>query len=362
MGGLFVVGFFLAQQKRAVSTYVLFALLCCILSYFSCLVLHIQMADSPAKFSDEGKPYEGTETPFGHVHHMADSVTTVKYAEVYNNFKQKPKLRIDGYAACRKNKFCGKIVELNDTCAWVINASTNRRRKINNPVAIHAVNEYVQEAATNHWFRIAFHGTASASLRQVYVASGAGASGSTVVENDAVAENAAGTVVAENVDGTAVAENADGTAVAENAAGTAVAENADGTAMAENADASAVAENADGSAVAVNAAETVVAENADGSAVAVNAAGTVVAENAVVSGPADAASATRIATPSADQNAPAAGVATVVEEVIKPEMLTPHLVCTHPEKYMNAFLMYWCLPSQLPDITHAVILKPEQLR
>ena len=46
------------------------------------------MADSPAKFSDEGKPYQGTETPFGHVHHMADSLTTLKYAELYNNFNK----------------------------------------------------------------------------------------------------------------------------------------------------------------------------------------------------------------------------------------------------------------------------------
>ena len=127
-----------------------------------------------AEFSDEGVPYKEGTTPFGVVHHMGETITSVPYPEVLRSYGPNPALRVGGFAACVKNKFSGKVLELakGKTC-WVNNSATNRRRKINRPIPIHSVNEYIQNLTTKEWYRLAFHGPVSASLRQVYVRSAA---------------------------------------------------------------------------------------------------------------------------------------------------------------------------------------------
>ena len=128
------------------------------------------MTDSvTSKFSDDGDVYKEDETPFGHVHHMAESLTHVSYEEVYDQFLPRPKLRINGYAACLRKKFCGQVLEKNKFEVYVNNSKTNRRRKIPDAMPIHAVNEYVRKESTGEWFRVAFQGPVGPSLRQGYV-------------------------------------------------------------------------------------------------------------------------------------------------------------------------------------------------
>ena len=136
-----------------------------------CMCGAVVMTDSVAKnFSDDGDPYKKDRTPFGHVHHMSESLTTVSYTEVFSNFTPKPKLRVNGYAACLRKYFCGKVLEKNKFEVYVTNSTTNRRRKIPDAMPIHSVNEYIRRETTGEWFRVALHGPKAASLRQVYVA------------------------------------------------------------------------------------------------------------------------------------------------------------------------------------------------
>ena len=129
------------------------------------------MADSPTKnkFSDDGVPYKKGTTPFGHVHHMADTLTSLTYTEVFDQFTPRPTLRVDGYAACLRKRFCGKVLEKDKFGVYVTNQTTNRRRKIPDAMPIHSTNEYVQKTSTGEWFRVAYHGPDRLSLRQVFV-------------------------------------------------------------------------------------------------------------------------------------------------------------------------------------------------
>ena len=128
-------------------------------------------ATATKKFSDEGTPYKGDETPFGHVHHMSDTLFLgVTYSDMYDKFTPRPKLRVDGYAACLRKHFSGKVLDQNDFGVVVNNSQTNRRRKIPDAMPISSVNEYVRRESTGEWFRVASHGTKGPTLRQVYVA------------------------------------------------------------------------------------------------------------------------------------------------------------------------------------------------
>ena len=70
-----------------------------------------------------------------------------------------------------------------------------------------------------------------------------------------------------------------------------------------------------------------------------------------------------IAQPSVNPNASAAdATASVVDDKIKPEDLSAALVCALPEEHLDDFLLFKCQPEQLPDISHSVVFKPEDLR